>query len=62
MVDLLILSTVILLILDCLLITTLRKLIYSFLLSKRNLKSAKKIHQQQSKTNRITLSYIKCHT
>lgn len=43
-------------------IQTLRMLVYSFLLSKRNIKGAKKIHNQQSKKNRFTLSYIKNHT
>ena len=37
-------------------------LVYGFLLSKRNDKTARKIHRQQSKKDRFTLSYIKNHT
>lgn len=40
----------------------LRRLVYSFLLTKRNLKGAKKIHDQQAKWDRFTLAYIKDHT
>ena len=39
----------------------LRDLVYSFLLSKRNQKGAKKIHKSQSLKNRLTLSYIEEH-
>ena len=44
---------------DIILFCDLRKLIYSFLLSKRNRKGAKKIHLEQSTWARFTLSYIK---
>lgn len=40
----------------------LQTMVYGFLLSKRNDKTARKIHQQQSKKDRFTLSYIKNHT
>ena len=39
-----------------------RQLIYSFLLSKRNVRSAKKLHKQQSRKDRFTLAYIKNYT
>lgn len=45
--------------LDGLLLWNLTDLVYSFLLSKRNLKGAKKIHKSQSKKDRFTLAYIK---
>ena len=48
-----------LMIIDCILIVDLRKLVYSFLLSKRNIAGAKKIHKAQTKIKRILLSYIK---
>ena len=38
-----------------------RRLVYSFLLSKRNVKSAKKIHADQTRRDRFTLSYIEEH-
>lgn len=41
---------------------TLRSLLYSFLLSKKNPKGAKKIHKMQSKKDKFTLSYIKEYT
>lgn len=40
----------------------LRKLVYSFLLSKHNIKGAKKIHKLQKSIDRISLSYIEEHT
>ena len=40
-------------------LTALRDLVYSFLLSKRNIKGAKKIHLMQTRKDRFTLSYIK---
>lgn len=40
----------------------LTQLVYSFLLAKRNEKGAKKIHNQQSKKDRFTLSYVKNYT
>ena len=39
-----------------------KKLVFSFLLSKHNLKGAKKIHKAQSKWDRFTLSYVGEHT
>ena len=47
---------------DIILFCDLRKLIYSFLLSKRNRKGAEKIHSEQSGWARFTLSYIKAYT
>ena len=38
-----------------------RRLVYSFLLSKRNVKSAQKIHADQTRRDRFTLSYIEEH-
>ena len=46
---------------DISLTTQIRRLVYSFLLTKRNLKGAKKIHEKQSFVSKITLSYIKDH-
>ena len=46
---------------DAINLSDLRSLVYSFLLSKRNLKGAKKIHLTQTKKDRFTLSYIKNH-
>lgn len=48
--------------LDLINLIDLRWLIYSFLLSKRNLKGAKKIHNMQSKKARFSLAYIKEYT
>ena len=45
--------------LDTYLIIKLRKLVYSFLLSKRNSNGAKRIHKSQSLWNRVTLFYIR---
>ncbi len=39
-----------------------RKLLYSFLLSKRNKRGAKKIHRKQTLKDRLTLSYINVYT
>lgn len=47
------------LLIDILSIYSLRDLVYSFLLTKRNLKGAKKIHLSQTKKERFTLSYIR---
>ena len=44
--------------LDILLILDLRKLLFSFLLTKHNLKGAKKIHISKNRINRFSLSYI----
>ena len=38
-----------------------RSLMLSFLLSKRNLKGAKKIHRSQSAFDRLTFNYVKNH-
>ena len=43
-------------------LSDLRLLVYSFLLSKRNIKSAKKIHKQQLVWDRFTLSYVNDYT
>jgi hypothetical protein len=51
----------ILLLLDIILFTTFRDLMFSFLLSKRNKKGAKKIHQSQDPSNRFTFNYVKDH-
>ena len=58
MVELLILLLLLLFLLDCGNLVFLRSLVYSFLLSKRNIKGAKKIHNEQSLKNRLFLSYI----
>ena len=42
--------------LNCLIL--LRRLVYSFILSKRNLKSARKIHLRHNFKERFTLSYV----
>ena len=47
---------------DILNLIELRKLVYSFLLTKRNLKGAKKIHAAQTSKERFTLSYIRNYT
>ena len=59
MVEILASLYVVLLLSDFILILDLRKLVYSFLLSKRNIKGARKIHLLQSKISKITLAYIK---
>jgi hypothetical protein len=58
---LLVLSVVMIVGLDVFLCDDLKKLVYSFLLSKRNIKGAKKIHDQQTKKDRFTLKYIEQH-
>jgi predicted tellurium resistance membrane protein TerC len=58
---LLVLSVVMIVWLDALLCWRLKNLVYSFLLSKRNIKGAKKIHDQQTKKDRFTLKYIEQH-
>ena len=62
MIDILILSYIFLIGLDLINLIDLRRLVYSFLLSNRNLKGADKIHKMQSKKDRLSLSYIKEHT
>ena len=47
---------------DFLLLVDLRKLVYSFLLSKRNIKNAKKIHRNQTFWSKVTLAYINEYT
>lgn len=47
---------------DIILLFDFRKLIYSFLLSKRNRKGAEKIHSEQSCWGRFMFSYIKNYT
>ena len=47
---------------DVVLFTDFRKLMFSFLLSKRNEKGAKKIHQAQSRSDRFTFRYVKDYT
>ena len=47
---------------DAIVLIDLRRLVYSFLLSKRNIKGAKKIHYAQSRKNKVTLGYIKEYT
>ena len=44
---------------DLILFITFRDLMFSFLLSKRNIKSAKKIHKSQTFLNRLTFNYVK---
>ena len=43
---------------DLILFFTFRDLMFSFLLSKRNMKSAKKIHKSQTFLNRLTFNYV----
>lgn len=62
MIPVIILFYIFLILLDVVLILDLNKLVYSFLLSKRNIKSAKKIHKSQSIQNKLTLAYIKDFT
>lgn len=47
---------------DIVIFVDLRGLMLSFLLSKRNLKGAKKIHRSQSAFDRLTFNYVKNHT
>ena len=58
MVDLLTFFLFSLLVLDYGNTTSLRRLVYSFLLSKRNVKGAQKIHNSQPRKDKLTLSYI----
>ena len=50
-----------LLLLDIILFIEFRDLMFSFLLSKRNKKSAKKIHQSQDRSNQFTFNYVREH-
>jgi len=50
-----------LLLLDIILFVTFRNLMFSFLLSKRNPKSAREIHLSQDRSNRFTFNYVKKH-
>lgn len=61
MVKLFWLALIVILLTDYLLIVFLRRLVYSFLLSKHNIKGAKKIHCSQSYKNKLTLNYIKAY-
>ena len=58
----LILCYLLLFVMDLNMLVELRDLVYSFLLSKHNLKGARKIHVAQTRKQRFTLSYIKEHT
>ena len=58
MIKILVLSYFLLAGIDFFNLLDLRKLVYSFLLSQRNTKGAKKIHLVQPLKSRITLSYI----
>ena len=59
MTKLLIIFYLMLLLLDIILFITFRDLMFSFLLSKRNKKGAKKIHQSQDRLNRFTFNYVR---
>lgn len=48
-----------LILLDCLAVSALRRLLLDFLIGQRNRKNAIKIHSEQSLKDRITLSYVK---
>ena len=61
MTELMIAFYFLLLLSDVVLFTDFRKLMFSFLLSKRNEKGAKKIHQSQNRFNRFTFNYVKEH-
>ena len=58
MVEELILFYIVNILFDYVNLSDLRILVYSFLLSKRNIKSAKKIHKEQTAWDRFTLSYV----
>ncbi len=58
MIKTLILGYIALLGIDLFIVADLRRLVYSFLLTKRNVKGAKKIHLSQTKKDRFTLSYV----
>ena len=62
MLDVIIISYFLLLLTDIILFITFRDLMFSFLLSKRNIKGAKKIHKTQNFLNRFTFNYVKEHT
>ena len=59
MTKLLIILYLMLLLLDIILFITFRDLMFSFLLSKRNKKGARKIHQSQDRLNRFTFNYVR---
>ena len=53
---------ILLVLLDIIIFVDFRGLLFSFLLSKRNRKSAKKIHSSKSFFDRFTFDYINEHT
>ena len=53
---------ILLVLLDIIIFVDFRGLIFSFLLSKRNRKSAKKIHSSKSFFDRFTFNYVEEHT
>ena len=61
MTELIIIFYFLLLLLNTNLFITFRDLMFSFLLSKRNKKGAKKIHQSQDRSNRFTFNYVAEH-
>ena len=62
MTELILVFYFLLLLSDIVLFTDFRKLMFSFLLSKRNEKGAQKIHQSQNRSNRFTYNYVKDYT
>ena len=50
---------IILCLIDGIVIYTLRRLLFDFLIGRRNLKSARRIHNEQPFMQRVTLGYIK---
>lgn len=59
MIKIIVLCDILLVLMDCITVFSLRDFLIDFLIGVRNRKNAKKIHAQQTLKRRITLSYIK---